>query len=487
MTRPVKLTADIIEAFSGSFLSPRYDDPKPTPAFHRLGWSMYASEHSQCALAAPRDHAKSTSFTFDYILAECLFRTSDYTILIGSTEDKSAEQLSNISEELHENRDLIEEFGIKSFESDTKTDIIVRMDDGHRFRVLARGAEQKIRGALWKGKRPNLLVCDDMEDDEQVENKERRKKFRRWFFRAAKQALSRSGKIRVHGTILHEDSLLARLMKNKTWNHLFFKAHRSFDDFSEILWPEAWSETKLRSRRQEFIEDDDAPGYSQEFLNTPLDDSTAYLRRTDFIAMDEADHKAPKKIAAAADFAVSKADLANRTSFTIGGKCPQNRIHFLDQRVDRWDTVEWIDEMFSIQEAWSPETFYVEDGVIWKAVRRMVYNAMEEKDCFINIEAVPSIKDKATRGQALRKRMRAHNCRFDKAAEWYPGFEDELLKFTGASDALKDDQFDSASLLVLGLEHQGAVAEEDFEPEEEQFMRRNDPRRQTGRNEVTGY
>ena len=206
----VKLTADIVEAFAGTFLSPRYDQARPTPPFHREGWALYTSDHPQCMLVAPRDHAKSTGLTFDYILAEVLFRASDYVILVSSTEDGAAEQLGNIAEELHENEDLIREFGVKGFESSSKTDIIVKMADGHRFRILARGAEQRIRGRLWKGKRPNLLVCDDMEDDEQVENADRRVKFRRWFFRAAKQALSKSGKIRVHGTILHDDSLLSR-------------------------------------------------------------------------------------------------------------------------------------------------------------------------------------------------------------------------------------------------------------------------------------
>ncbi|MDN4634759.1 hypothetical protein QCD71_24960, partial [Sphingomonas sp. PsM26] len=79
------------------------------------------------------------------------FRVSDYVILIGSTEDKAAEQLSNISEELESNEDLRRDFGIRAFESQTKTEVIVVHDDGHRFRILARGAEQKIRGAMWKG------------------------------------------------------------------------------------------------------------------------------------------------------------------------------------------------------------------------------------------------------------------------------------------------------------------------------------------------
>lgn len=488
----VKLTADIIEAFAGTFISPRYDDAKPTPKFHREAWSLYSSDYPSCMVVAPRDHAKSTGLTTDYILAECLFRTSDYVILVGSTEDGAAEQLGNITEELTENEDLIREFGVKKFLRTANTDVICEMQDGWRFRIIAKGAEQRIRGRLWKGKRPNLLVCDDMEDDEQVENADRRAKFRRWFFRAAKQALSKSGKIRVHGTILHEDSLLSRLRKNKTWKHLFYSAHASFDDFSNILWPERWSEEQLRARRQEFIEDGDSAGYSQEFLNNPLDHSDAFLKQADFLPMNADDYESDKIVCAAADFAVSKADKANRTSFTIGGKDVNNLLHFIDQRVGRWDPVEWIDQMFMIQQRWNPEVFWVEDGVIWKSVKSMVYREMQIRDIRINIEAILPVKDKATRGRSYQRRMRAGQCRFDKKAEWYPGFEQENLRFTGTAAATLDDQFDSAALLSRGFDDFTHVEPEDFYTEDDWememgFKRRGRNALNDGRSLVTGY
>lgn len=490
--RPVTLTAELVEAFAGTFLSPRYDDPAPTPPFHREGWELYASSHPQAVLAAPRNHAKSTAFACDYVLAETLFRQASYVILIGSTEENAAEQLSNIIEEVRGNDDLRQEFGIAEIERESQTDLIVRMDDGHRWRVLARGAEQKIRGKMWNGQRPNLIVCDDMEDDEQVENKDRRAKFRRWFFRAAKQALSQKGRIRVHGTILHEDSLLARLMKNKTWKSLFFKAHRAFDDFSDILWPEARSEEWLRAKRQELIEDGDAGGYSQEFLNDPQDSSEAYLRREDFIPMTEEDRTSSKLVYAAADFAVSKADLANRTSFTVGGKCVKNLLHILDERVGRWDTSEWINEMFAVQKRWDPETFFMEGGVIWKGVEHVVYNEMRTRNIWINIQVITPVKDKGVRGTPLRKRMRAGGCRFDTGASWYEDYKYELLRFTPHSQARLDDQFDSTALLAKGLEETTAdVEEEDFmEDEELSILDMNRLRRhplQDGRSAVTGY
>lgn len=507
-SEPVKLTAELIEAFAGAYLSDRYDNKVPTAQFHREGWAAYCAPDPQVGLAAPREHAKSTALTFAFILAECCFRTSDYVILVGSTEEMSAEQLSNIREELLTNDDLREDFGIIKLEKDSSTDVIVLCDDGHRFRILSRGAEQRIRGRLWNGKRPNLLVGDDMEDDEQVENKDRRAKFRRWFFRAAKQALGRYGRTRVHGTILHEDSLLSRLRRNRSWKFLFYKAHASFDDFSSILWPEAWDAARLRARRQEFVEDGDSGGYSQEFLNDPQDNADAYLRRQDFIAMDSEDRARSKVIFAAADFAVSKADLANRTSLTVGGKCSKNLLHIVDQRVDRWNSYEveilngreeksgWIMEMIYIQRRWNPEFFFVEDGVIWKAVKKMVYNILREEDVAINIVEIPSIKDKATRGRVLQRRHKSGQMRFDMDADWYPGYEQELLRFTGNNQATLDDQFDSTALLAHGFENYkpGAAEEEDFTLDEElalmadaRYRRRGAIGAGDGRSVVTGY
>ena len=483
----MKLTADLVEAFAGMFLSSRYDEPQPTPQFHRDAWALYCSDHPQCMVVAPRDHAKSTALTFDFTLASVMFRASDYVIVIGSTEENAIELIGNIAEELHENEALQREFGPFDFTTSTKADIIVKFPDGHKFRILARGAEQRIRGKMWNGKRPNLIVADDQEDDEAVENKDRRIKFRNWFFRAAKQALSQSGKIRVHGTILHDDSLLARLRTNKTWKHLFYKAHAGFDDFSDILWPQRWTEAKLRARQLEFIEDQDPGGYSQEFLNDPMDSSEAYLRKDDFLPMKPDDFDKPMVVAAAADFAVSKADKANRTSFTIGGKCASNILHYLDERVGRWDTLEWLDEMFSIQKRWNPDIFWVEDGVIWKGIAPTVYREMQIRNLWINIQPRASIKDKATRGRSLQRRMRAGGCKFDKEKEWYPGFENELLKFTGRGQATLDDQFDSAALLSLGFEDIAHLAEEDFMSEDEEEMIYADPRRAAGRNAITGY
>lgn len=488
----MQLTAKLVENFAGVFLSGMYDEPRPTPQFHREGWELYCSNAIQAALCAPREHAKSTAFTHDFALAASLFRAETYTILVSSTEEMAIEHLGDIAKELRENEDLIAEFEISGFVVDAKTDIIVKCRDGHQFRIVARGSGQKMRGRKWRGRRPGLIICDDLEDDEQVESPERRIKFRRWFFRALKPALRDGGKIRVHGTIIHDDSLLSRLMKDRTWASLFYKAHDEFDDFSNILWPEKFPEARLRSMQDSFVAQQDAAGYSQEYLNDPLDHSDAFLKKDDFIEMQDADYASPKIIFAGADFAVSRLDKANRTSFTVAGKDILNLVHYIGQHVGRWDTAHWIDELFIIQLRYRPQIFFVEDGVIWKAVWPTIQKEMQKRDIYINFEPIPSIKDKATRARPFQKRMRAGGCRFDKRAEWYYGFEQELLRFTGVAAATLDDQFDSAALICRGLDLFREIDEDDFFSDEDLSFREQQSRARSQHNQKepgfrTGY
>lgn len=276
-------------------------------------------------------------------------------------------------------------------------------------------------------------------------------------------------------------------MKDKTWHTQFYRAHASFDDFTEILWPEQFSEERLRAIRQSFIEQFDSSGYSQEYLNDPFDNSESYLRKDDFIEQTEDEKLLPKKISVGVDFAISKKQKANRTSMTVGGQDSRNLLHIEDQHVGRWDSLEIIDELFDIQVRYEPDMFYVEDGMIWKSIKPMLDMEMLKRDCYLNLTAIPAINDKKTSGRSFQKRMKAGAMRFNKQGTWYPGYEAELLRFTGDSDAVLDDQFDSTALLSRGLESAKLMDEEDFMSEDELYARRTDRRDGAGRSETTGY
>jgi predicted phage terminase large subunit-like protein len=487
----IDITAEHVEALAGVYLSPHYDKPVATPDFHRECWTRYCTDHPACATAAPRGFAKSTALTHDFVLANVLLRAEEYVIIVSASEEMAVEHLSDIAAELRDNEELVSDFEVKGFIQEQKTDIVVECKDGHQFRILARGAEQTIRGRKWHGKRPGLIVCDDLEDDEQVESRDRRKKFSRWFFRACKQALRRGGRIRVHGTILHVDSLLMHLMKNRQWDSKLYKAHSALQDFSNLLWPEAFSEAELRRKRQEFLDEGDSAGYAQEYLNDPQDYEDRYLRREQFRPMDDEDRDVFKRFYVGVDLAISKRDAGNRTCFVIGGKSADNLSHVVDVRLGRFDAQEIVDEFFYIDECWGPDAFYIENGHIWQAIEPTLNKEMQHRDRWLTIVTLQPVKDKKLRGRSFQRRMKAGGVRFMTDASWFDEYRDELLLFTGNSEAILDDQFDATATLFVGMDKAvDTVGEDEWVAEQEDLDDLIALRSRLvggGRNAVTGY
>lgn len=153
------LTVDVIRGFVLKYLIENYDLAVPIPEFHEMMWRIVLSPYPFIAIGAPRGHAKTTAITHAYGLASLLFRESDFCLLISDTETQAIMYLEEMKNELTENEELKKDFGIKGLIIDSQTLIVCELNDGYKFRVQVRGAEQKVRGLKWRGRRPNLLLC----------------------------------------------------------------------------------------------------------------------------------------------------------------------------------------------------------------------------------------------------------------------------------------------------------------------------------------
>lgn len=363
-------------------------------------------------------------------------------------------------------------FGGMRLKKDTSTDIIVEMHDGHRFRIIAKGSEQKIRGLKWGGKRPDLIICDDIEDDEQVLSKERREKFRNWFFSAVLPALSEYGVIRVVGTVLHMDSLLERLLNNSNWLSKRYQAHNK--DFSELLWPEMWPQKRLEAKRNEYIEEGFPEGYSQEYLNWPIDAESALFRRKDFLKIQEEDWNKPKTYYAAADFAISEKEKGDSTVIVVGGLDNEGYLYIVDVLKARMDSLEIMERLFEVNKRYEPEMFIFETEKVDKAIGPFLDREMMNKGEFFRIEKMTPTKDKIQRAQGIAARMRQGGVKFDHDADWFPDLQDEMMKVTRSGVRGKhDDQLDAMAWLGLGInKFHNAPTEEELMEEEFEAMER---------------
>lgn len=481
----IGITSNQIAAFTDIFLLAQYDDPTPIPYFHKEMWDMCCSSNKRVVMAAPRGHAKSTAITHAFVLTTVLFKAKKYVIIISDTEPQASMFLMSIKAELEHNIPLKEFFGIKEVIRDTMTDIIVEFKDGDQFRISAFGSEQKVRGRKWHNRRPDLIVCDDLENDEMVESEDRREKLRNWFFKALLPCLSKTGHVRVVGTILHLDAILYRLMDNKSWYSILYKAHAGFADFSNLLWSEMWDTERLKSERQNYIDQGFPEGYSQEYLNNPIDQSDAYFRKDDFQAMDETQKTLNKIYYAGIDFAISDADRAAYTAIVVGGMDEFGRLHIVDVIRFRGGTDRIIDEMIGAQRRWDIDMWKAEQGAIQKALMGELYRRMQEDQCYMNINLAVPTKDKRSRARSIQGRYRAGAVYHNVDTTWYAPYEIELIQFPKGRYM---DQVDAVAWLGLCVhELSNAPTEEEIEKQQRSEAEEELAIDYGGMNELTGY
>lgn len=252
------------------------------------------------AVAAPRGHAKSTNLTFKDVCHSVLYQYKNYIMIISDSSEQAEGFLSSIRDEFEDNQRIAEDFG--SLEGKVwKTNVLLTSTN---IKIEAIGSGKKVRGRKHRNWRPDLIVLDDIENDENVNTPEQRKKLASWYFKAVSKAGDTYTDIVYIGTILHYDSLLCKVLSNSkyesvkyraviefsgnqhlwdTWEtiytdlendkrkedaYLFFECNRTeMLEGTKVLWEEKLDYYKLM---EEKLSDGDS-AFNSEYQNEPID------------------------------------------------------------------------------------------------------------------------------------------------------------------------------------------------------------------------
>lgn len=204
--------------------------------------------NSHLAIAAPRESAKSTILLFSYQFHQIVFKKKHFIVILSNTFSKAAMALDAIKREIKKPEAKINQLNLE-IQKDAEGDSVIKHGDGFETRILCKGAEQigSIRGVKFGAYRPDLIIVDDVEDDEMVKSPERRLDLQKQFDEALIPAGERGNcQYIVIGTILHDDSLLAKLLSKDNYpefRKLFYRGLNKSKKTGKLvsLWEQKWT------------------------------------------------------------------------------------------------------------------------------------------------------------------------------------------------------------------------------------------------------
>ena len=207
------------------------------------------AEGCRRAIEAPRGHAKSTTFTFKDSIHGAVYEYKHYIIILSDSSEQAEGFLTDIKTEFEENAALKEDFG-DLIGKVWKASVIL-LANGSKIEAL--GAGKKIRGRRHKQWRPDLILCDDLENDENVNTPDQRKKLRNWFYKAVSKAGDTYTDIVYIGTLLHFDALLANVANNPSYKTVKYRGVISFAANTELwdAWEKIFTDLTNEARQEE--------------------------------------------------------------------------------------------------------------------------------------------------------------------------------------------------------------------------------------------
>jgi predicted phage terminase large subunit-like protein len=362
--------------------------------FHKDLYTILLTEQ-YAAIAAPREHAKSTCVSVIFVLYCVCYKLRRFIVLISDTQPQAALQLAAVKEELENSAALAADFG--NLVGDKKWDINdCRTTTG--ITLAARGAGQSLRGLRYRLYRPDLVICDDMENEEDVDNPETRDKLERWFVGTVLN-LGKRCQVFVIGTILHYDGLLAKLLDPEKFKKFIKRRYEAVDQEwkpDSVLWPAKWDIESLREKESVI----GSVMFNQEFRNLPISESTQIFKEEWVVRhafrREELVGKRMMKITyndpaisqkATADYFASVTVDVDEQGFIYVSRAEQDRMPFTKQ-------VEFI---LRRAEEEQPMAIGIEEQAYQAALKQAIDEESRKRGLYLNVVGVANLTDKFLR------------------------------------------------------------------------------------------
>lgn len=416
--------------------------------FHREFFSLTQDTAVKTVvIEAFRNSAKTTIMSLSYPIWAILGQQQKkFIVLLAQTQQQARQYLANIKRELEANSRLRSDLGpFEEPDDEWRSVSIVLPKYGARITVAS--IDQTIRGLRHGPYRPDLIICDDLEDLSSVRQRDMRNKLYDWLTGDIVPLGDKDTRLIVIGTRLHDDSLVMRLKKGVEEGKIsgIFRSYPLIDRDGKVAWESKFPTQESIEEEKKKIGDDRA--WRREYLLEIVGDAdqiieASWIQYYDVLPPEDN----CRMTVVAIDPAISERDTADCTAIIaakVYGYNKDAKIYILPNPVnERLTFPQAVERVKTLVAALGDSVqVFVEDI----AYQRAFPQTLEQEG--IRAEAVP------IGGQDKRARLNLTTHLVQQGRILFPlhGAEHLIEQLVGFGIERYDDLVDAFTLLVLRL------------------------------------
>lgn len=420
-----------------------------TPAKFHYDWDrILRNERKNFAIEAFRESAKSQYVCREFPLYCLVYPSYDYNYLVFilATQSKASKKIREIAEE-YLNDPVLSANLVKVHENNSSAFDISVYDLNNniiRVRLEAYGKGSSVRGLSSRDMRPKLVICDDLQDIEDMKSDTVLENDWDWFLSDVK-FLGQSTRIFMIGNNLGDKCIIERIGRDAEMLGFTFVRIPILNDDGEIVWDSKYTLEEIERERDAYTTLGKLDVWYRERMCLALSPESQIFKKEDFKYYDDGDlKKKGLSVYVTVDLAISQKKSADYTVVMAVGVNADNHWFLLDVNFGRYDPAQTIDAIFDMVTKWKPVKVGIEKVAYQASVEFYVYREMPKRNIFFTVYALKAEGKKAERIAALQPRFKAGTMWFPKGKPWLVELEKELLSFTmEGSKGLHDDLVDA--------------------------------------------
>ncbi len=403
-----------------------------------------------CIIAGFRESGKTSICTISFPLWAMLSGQAHFIVIVSQTRPQARAHLANIKRHLESNPLLRNDFGEIEEESD-EWGAYAMTSKKLDARIIAVSTETAVRGLLYKHYRPDLIVCDDIEDLSSTKTQESRERIFNWFVSEIIPLGSKHTRIFVLGNFLHEFSLVARLMTQIEAKERDGVARRYplVDEYGTCLWPGMYPDAASLEAKRRKVGDDAT--WAREYLLTLIssDDKLVPLSWIHQYNLNDLPPKDDDYLYtwSAVDLAISQNEAADCTAIVsaqVYEKDGQLKIYILPDPINQHfnfpQAIERMKGVLDMHGEKEKTKMFIETNGFQEAFYQVMF-----QDGYTQVESIKTMHDKRTRLALITKFIKDGTIQF-------PNRSRELItELIGFGKERHDDLVDALTMLVTAI------------------------------------